>query len=75
MQRIVCDSQRGTKGEPKLIEVYLKERENNNVKFLQYSKRGEIEGDILVETNSKGFIEKIEVCGKDIIASILQCGQ
>ena len=40
--------------------------------FLQYTEKGNIHGDFVAETNEEGFIEKIEVEGRNKEACILQ---
>ena len=47
----------------------------NEVMFPQYTEKGNIQGDFLAEINTKGFIERIEVVGRDITVCILQKGQ
>ena len=44
----------------------------NEFMFLQYTEKGNVQGDFLAETNNEGFIERIEVEGRDKVACILQ---
>ena len=43
--------------------------------FLQYTKKGNVQGDFLAETNEEGFIEKVEEEGRNNEACVLQKGQ
>ena len=43
--------------------------------FLQYTEKRNVQGDFLAEKNNEGFIERIEVEGRNKESSILQRGQ
>ena len=42
---------------------------------LQYNEIAKIQGEFLAETNSEGFVRKIEVEGRDKTSSVIQQGQ
>ena len=63
------------KGKSKPITVCHEKIRKNEAMFLQYTKKGNIQGDFLAETNEEGFIEKIEVEGRSNEACVLQKGQ
>ena len=57
------------------FEVYHGMTRKNEVMFLQYTEKGNIQGGFLAETNNEGFIERIEVEGRNKEACIFQRGQ
>ena len=63
------------KGTSKPIAVYHGTTGKNEVMFLQYTEKRNVQGNFLVETNEEGFIEKIEVEGRNNEACVLQKGQ
>ena len=62
------------KGELNPIAVYHGMTRKNEVMFLQYTEKGNVQGDFLAETNKKGFI-RIEAEGRNKKACVLQRGQ
>lgn len=64
-----------SKGEPKTIKVYHQQLDKGEVVYLQYSERAGVSGNLLAETNQEGFVEEIEVEGREDVTSLIQLGQ
>ena len=58
------------KGNQKNIEVYHCHVDKGEVMYLQYNEKAKIKGKFFAETNSEGFVRKIEVKGRDNDSSV-----